>query len=87
MGVLGPPPEGDQKLLERLVEFNGKFGSQEEMEKAVTNNGYKFDRQKLVINEFFGGFAGSLPSQSKQKNEGKLFNGPNWFTENMNDIY
>ncbi len=39
------------------------------------------------VYEFFGGFAGSLPSQSKQKGDGKLYNGPNWFTENMKDIY
>lgn len=37
--------------------------------------------------QFFGGFASSLPSDSKQKNKGTLFTGPNWFTQNMNDIY
>ena len=37
--------------------------------------------------QFFGGFASSMPKDSKQKNSGKLFTGPNWFTQNMNDIY
>ena len=37
--------------------------------------------------QFFGGFASSLPKDSKQKSSEKLFSGPNWFTENMNDIY
>jgi hypothetical protein len=37
--------------------------------------------------QFFGGFASSLPESSKQKNEGKMFTGPNWFTDNMKDIY
>lgn len=37
--------------------------------------------------QFFGGFASSLPSDSKQKNKGNLYSGPNWFTDNMKDIY
>jgi hypothetical protein len=37
--------------------------------------------------EFFGGFAGSLPKDSKQKTSERLFTGPNWFTDNMKDIY
>ena len=37
--------------------------------------------------QFFGGFASSLPSDSDQKKKGNLYSGPNWFTENMKDIY
>ena len=37
--------------------------------------------------QFFGGFASTLPHNSQQKNEGKMFTGPNWFTDNMKDIY
>ena len=36
---------------------------------------------------FFGGFASTLPSDSKQKNEQNLYSGPNWFTDSMKDIY
>jgi len=36
---------------------------------------------------FFGGFASTMPKDSKQKNDEKMFTGPNWFTENMKDIY
>ena len=37
--------------------------------------------------QFFGGFASNLPSDSKEKVEKNMFSGPNWFTENMRDIY
>jgi len=37
--------------------------------------------------QFFGGFASTLPKDSKQKGDQKLFSGPNWFTDNMKDIY
>ena len=36
---------------------------------------------------FFGGFASTMPKDSNQKNNEKMFTGPNWFTENMKDIY
>lgn len=36
---------------------------------------------------FYGGFASSVPQDSKQKKSTNLFAGPNWFTDNMNDIY
>ena len=37
--------------------------------------------------EFFGGFAGSIPKDSKQKKDQSLYSGPSWFSENMKDIY
>ena len=37
--------------------------------------------------QFFGGFASTLPTDSKQKNKGNMYSGPNWFTDNMKDIY
>ena len=37
--------------------------------------------------QFFGGFASTLPSDSKQKNEQNMYSGPNWFTDSMKDIY
>ena len=37
--------------------------------------------------QFFGGFASMLPTDSKQKNKGNMYSGPNWFTDNMKDIY
>jgi hypothetical protein len=37
--------------------------------------------------QFFGGFASALPKDSKQNKSQDLFIGPNWFTQNMNDIY
>jgi hypothetical protein len=37
--------------------------------------------------QFFGGFASTLPPDSKQKNKGNMYSGPNWFTDNMKDIY
>jgi len=37
--------------------------------------------------QFFGGFASTLPSDSKQKKKVDLYSGPNWFTENMKDMY
>jgi hypothetical protein len=37
--------------------------------------------------QFFGGFASTLPTDSKQKNEQNMYSGPNWFTDSMKDIY
>lgn len=37
--------------------------------------------------QFFGGFASTLPEGSKQKDKGNLFTGPNWFTDNMDNLY
>ena len=37
--------------------------------------------------QFFGGFASTLPGDSKQKNEQNMYSGPNWFTDSMKDIY
>ena len=37
--------------------------------------------------QFFGGFASTLPTDTKQKNKGNMYSGPNWFTDNMKDIY
>lgn len=37
--------------------------------------------------QFFGGFASTLPQGSKQKDKGNLFTGPNWFTDNMDNLY
>jgi hypothetical protein len=37
--------------------------------------------------QFFGGFASTLPESSKQKDKGNLFTGPNWFTDNMDNLY
>ena len=37
--------------------------------------------------QFFGGFASTLPEDSKQKDKGNLFTGPNWFTDNMDNLY
>tara|TARA_Y100000004_G_scaffold57373_1_gene63892 strand:+ start:639 stop:2627 length:1989 start_codon:yes stop_codon:yes gene_type:complete len=37
--------------------------------------------------QFFGGFASTLPTDSKQKNKENMYSGPNWFTDNMKDIY
>jgi hypothetical protein len=36
--------------------------------------------------QFFGGFASTLPRDSKQK-DSSMYSGPNWFTDNMKDIY
>ena len=36
--------------------------------------------------EFYGGFA-TISEAQKKKQKGEDFSGPNWFTENMNDIY
>ena len=36
--------------------------------------------------QFFGGFASTLPKDSKQK-DSSMYSGPNWFTDNMKDIY
>ena len=37
--------------------------------------------------QFFGGFASTLPADSKEKSEKNMYSGPNWFTDNMGDIY
>jgi hypothetical protein len=37
--------------------------------------------------KFFGGFASTLVKDSKQKSKENMFSGPNWFTDNMKDIY
>jgi len=37
--------------------------------------------------QFFGGFASTLPSDSKQKNEQNMYSGPSWFTDSVKDIY
>jgi len=37
--------------------------------------------------EFFGGFASTMPKDSNQKKTENLYTGPNWFSDNMKDIY
>ena len=37
--------------------------------------------------KFFGGFASSLPKDSKQKENKNLYSGPAWFTDTMGDVY
>ena len=36
--------------------------------------------------QFYGGFA-TISEAEKKRQRGDDFSGPNWFTENMNDIY
>ena len=36
---------------------------------------------------FYGGFATMSEASKKEKLSGEDFSGPNWFTENMKDIY
>ncbi len=36
---------------------------------------------------FYGGFAAMRDPESTQEDNGDFYNGPNWFTDNMNDIY
>lgn len=37
--------------------------------------------------QFFGGFASTLPSDSKTKKDNNMYSGPNWFTDSMKDVY
>jgi len=37
--------------------------------------------------QFFGGFASTMPKDSKQGKTENLYTGPNWFADNMKDIY
>ena len=36
---------------------------------------------------FYGGFAGNLPESKKKQKASEMFSGPNWFTDNMKDVY
>ena len=36
---------------------------------------------------FYGGFAGNLPESKKKQKVSEMFSGPNWFTDNMKDVY
>ena len=36
---------------------------------------------------FYGGFANPGEDYKSKKNTGEMYSGPNWFTDNMKDIY